>query len=727
MNFSCRRFLSLSFLAALALPAQEEANRPVGEVTPEMAKRGVPRAWVGAGGEPGAHSADLVPKDATAGLPFLIPAPQEVYPSDRAIALGPIESYDLAIELPGEAARLTLLPIELRKRFEQRFGARPTRTPAKNAPLLTFALDGWHVPAGREKLAARLKTISDPEGYIISAERVGDRDSIVVLGKSEAGLWRALATVGQLAVAREGKLSLPAVEVIDYPHMQQRALLIDLGGQGYMVGPSRWGFERWRQYVDWMVDHKFNSLYIEFIGSGRLMGNLNPDAGEWIGFPLALTTYPQLVCRDRPIKRWDEAKQQVVADRYTAPNVEKDFCRELIDYAQARGIACHLLIGYDYFANQLPYLLGVPANDPSHRGANKVYDTILREIVQRYDNASGVCFITIENKHVPPTMVDEVTRRMHEGRAIVKAINPRMSVGVLNDYLEWRPREETERFAANVPADLYQFYTPHAAPHNKAWPRIYGHTLRYELYTQYAWNHVAYVFPDRVKHEIQEAYINGYRRVVTQAWYADAFMLNFAALAEMSWNSTGRPLGEYWTGQLTAVFGAAAAPHLREAFAHTRFDRRLDIAARMLLRDKPESAYSFWDMYTLTNYPGGITDAWLADLEADAAASLAAAEKARPLITASPVAREMLDVTTSSAERRLHLATSARHYLRARAAAAKGDRAGALQLMDQALAEGKKLDRAATKLGIEYPMAVSDDDVLALYTKYQGELAKGRH
>src|SRR5690606_20736110 len=112
-------------------------------------------------------------------------------------------------------------------------------------------------------------------------------------------------------------------------------------------------------------------------------------------------------------------------------NVEKEFVRELIDYTQARGIKCILLIGYDYFANQIPYVLGVPANDPSHREANKVYDAILREIVQRYDNAQGVCFITIENKNVPPTMVDEVVRRMHEGRAIVKAINPKMEVGVL--------------------------------------------------------------------------------------------------------------------------------------------------------------------------------------------------------------------------------------------------------------------------------------------------------
>jgi hypothetical protein len=144
-----------------------------------------------------------------------------------------------------------------------------------------------------------------------------------------------------------------------------------------------------------MVDQKLNGLWLEFIGSGRLMGNLNVDAGEWAGFPLALKSHPELVLKDRPIRRWDPEKKAVVPDKYTAPNVEKDFIRELIDYAQARGVECHLLIGYDYFANQLPVVLGIPHNDPSNPEANRVYDVILKEIVERYPNASGVSLCTI--------------------------------------------------------------------------------------------------------------------------------------------------------------------------------------------------------------------------------------------------------------------------------------------------------------------------------------------
>ncbi|MSU49523.1 MAG: hypothetical protein EXS37_10625 [Opitutus sp.] len=323
---------------------------------------------------------------------------------------------------------------------------------------------------------------------------------------------------------------------------------------------------------------------------------------------------------------------------------------------------------------------------------------------------------------MPPTMVDDVARRMHEGRAIVKSINPRMTVGVLADYLEWRPPEETEHFAATVPSDLFQFYSPHSPPHNKSWKRIHGDVVRYELYTQYAWNHVAYVFPERVKREIQEGYVNGYRRVVTQAWYADAFMLNYATLAEMSWNSTGVPLDQFWNETLARSFGAAAVPAVRTALAHTRFDLRSDIICRMILGDLIDRPFRFWDMYTMTNIPG-LKDPMLAELETDARASLIAAQAADPLVTAA-AGREMLASILHSAERRLYLATSARQLLRALAAEKAGNKPAALAAMETCLAEGAKLERAATTLGIEYPMATHDDDVVAHYRKIHARIQK---
>ena len=105
-------------------------------------------------------------------------------------------------------------------------------------------------------------------------------------------------------------------------------------------------------------------------------------------------------------------------------------------YAQARGVKCHLLVGYDYFANQLPVVLKLPANDPTNPEANKVYDTILKEITERYRNASGIVLCTIENKNPPPGIIHHIIRRTREAYAIIRAINPKMEVGILADYLE---------------------------------------------------------------------------------------------------------------------------------------------------------------------------------------------------------------------------------------------------------------------------------------------------
>lgn len=700
--------------------AQEEPDRPAGEVTAEMLKK-VPPSWVGAGGEAGAATSPHMRATSTSLIPFVLPAPQEVHGDDQRFDLGPRASRGYRIELAGEAGRLPLLRTELAQRLERRIGAKPRDD---GRLRIVFALSAWHLPVNGEHIARQLATLEQEEGYVISSVASPDADYVLVLGKSERALWRALATIPQLFITGEQQVQFPIVEIVDYPHMRQRALLTDIGGQGFMVGPAAWEFDRWKQFVDWMVDHKLNELWLEIIGSGRLMGNLDMEKGEWIGFPIDLRSFPQLVARDRPIRRWSEEKQQVVEERYTAPNVRAEFMPELIDYAKARGIKCVLFVGYDYFANQLPYVLGVPANDPAHPEANKVYDTILREIVERYRNADGVVLHTIENKNVPPSMVDEVVRRMHEGRAIVKSINPAMDVGVLNDYLEWRPREEFERYSAGLPQDMYQVYSPHTSPQNKSWKRIHGDVFRYELFTQYAWDHIAYIFPDRVAREIREDYINGYRKVISQAWYFDVFSLNFMTLAEMSWNATGRPVETYWDAALTRVFGAEAVPALRTAFAHTRFDLRHDIVSRMILRDDVTRPFNFWDMYKLTNLPG-LRDEMLAELETDARTSLAAAQTALPLVK-EPAARELVEISITSAERRLYLATSARHLLAALAAERKGNRAEAAKAIGACVAEGRKLVRAATRLGIEYPMAVHDDEIMAKYLEIEKRIG-GSH
>ena len=353
--------------------------------------------------------------------------------------------------------------------------------------------------------------------------------------------------------------------------------------------------------------------------------------------------------------------------------------------------------------------------------ANKVYDDILKEITERYRNASGVVLCTIENKNVPPSIIHDIARRTKDGYNIVKAINPKMEVGLLPDYLEWQPNQLDDlRVLKETNPEVFLAYSPHREPQQKSWQRVHGDIWRYVNYSQYAWDHVAYIFPEQVRDEVTGSYLDGYRKVVTQAWYADIFMLNYMAMSEYSWNPTGDEQRTFWDRALVREFGEQAAPSMRTALEHTRFDLRQDVVARMIVEDKIDRPFSFWDMYKLHRF-NGLKDSMLADLEKDARASLAAAQSALPMTPEA--AREMVQIVITSAERRLYLATSGRHLLKALQLRKSGQAAAASREMEQCLAEGEKMYKSATKLGIEFPLSVHDDEVLERYR----EIARQMH
>ena len=132
----------------------------------------------------------------------------------------------------------------------------------------------------------------------------------------------------------------------------------------------------------------------------------------------------------------------------------------------------------------------------------------------------------------------------------------------------------------------------------------------------------------------------------------------------------------------------------------------------MIVRPDIGSPFSFWDMYKMTRFDR-LEDSMLAALETDARQSLDAARIALPLVPDR--AREKVDITIISAERRLYLATSARHMLKALALEKSGDAAGARAEMNACLEEAGKMVDAAHGLGIEFPMAVHDAQVVARY------------
>ena len=268
-----------------------------------------------------------------------------------------------------------------------------------------------------------------------------------------------------------------------------------------------------------------------------------------------------------------------------------------------------------------------------------------------------------------------------------------MKVGLLPDYLEWQPNQlDDPRLLKQTNPELFLAYSPHREPQQKAWQRVHGDIWRYVNYTQYARDHVAYIFPGQIREEMIGSYMDGYRKVVTQAWYADVFMLSYLAMSEFSWNPTSEPLRTFWDRAIRGESGERGGELMRTALQHTRFDLRHDLIARMILENQIDRPFSYWDMYRLHRF-NGLTDTMLADLEKDARESLCAARAALPIVPET--SRGMVESVIASAERRIFLATSGRHLLRALAL--------------------RKSGQAATKLGIEFPLSVHDDEVLEKY------------
>jgi len=236
-------------------------------------------------------------------------------------------------------------------------------------------------------------------------------------------------------------------------------------------------------------------------------------------------------------------------------------------------------------------------------------------------------------------------------------------------------------------------------------------------YTQYAWDHIVYIFPDQIQREIAGCCADGYRRIVTQGWYFGVFSINYLALAEYAWNATSCPINEFWNMVLEKEFGRDARDLMRIALEHTRFDLRFDIIARAIFDDKLEKEFTFWDMYVLSRIK--VNDQMLEELENDARQSLMAAQTALTLTSLAPYSREMVKMTVISAERRLYLATSTRHLLKALQMEKSGDLPAARDAMDRCLEEGGKLYQAATQLGMEFPMAVHDDKIVSKFRQIE--------
>jgi hypothetical protein len=181
---------------------------------------------------------------------------------------------------------------------------------------------------------SKLVNVGD-QGYLLKV----DGRAITLVGKTPIGTLYGAQTLIQLFRHSKGEKSftVPYLRILDYPSVEKRFLAPSMawyagyGRIGFCM--QLWGWEQWKWFVDWCLQHKVNGLNLCIYGY----------------YPFRFDPYPETVLKDIEMNTWIKEAGNEVAIRYTHPNITNEFLPDLIKYANERGIEIYCYFGLDTF------------------------------------------------------------------------------------------------------------------------------------------------------------------------------------------------------------------------------------------------------------------------------------------------------------------------------------------------------------------------------------------
>lgn len=226
------------------------------------------------------------------------------------------------------------------------------------------------------------------QGYAIKAAD----NAITLTGYGAAGLYYAVTTLLQCLKVEEGKLSLPAFEMEDYPDLKTRGHFMET-----RYGSNLMELEDWKHVVDHMEEMKQNHLAVSVYGCWCVQ--YDGQVSEYLYVPVK--KYPKLKA---PVygKYYSPKKGEWVNFKRLPPMVEKDYFAELIAYGKTRGVeVCPMFNSFGHNTlipaqypevsakdeNGEPTLTGFcTANPKTYEMMFDIYD----EIIDRYLKPNGI-------------------------------------------------------------------------------------------------------------------------------------------------------------------------------------------------------------------------------------------------------------------------------------------------------------------------------------------------
>ena len=218
--------------------------------------------------------------------PALLPMPQEIAWGGRALPMG-----KLALELPSESADVPRAR-QLRLELDALLAARGVEVASDAPARLAFRLGKVEAPGQWEGQA--------DEAYELRAEASG----VTVTANTVLGLYRGLQTLRQLMVAKEGRPTVAACVIRDWPAFKIRGFMHDVGRNFQTLGQLR-------LQVDIMAAHKFSHFHWHLT--------------EYHGWRLESKAHPGL-------------QSPAAFERWQGRYYTQDEFKAMVDYCWARGI-----------------------------------------------------------------------------------------------------------------------------------------------------------------------------------------------------------------------------------------------------------------------------------------------------------------------------------------------------------------------------------------------------
>lgn len=218
--------------------------------------------------------------------PALLPLPQSITWGDNAI---PLQEASLTLPAKGDdALRFSQLKTELKELLE--LNKITVSEEAKKKILLKI---------GKVEAPAQWEG-QDDEAYSLVAEPRG----VVITANTTTGLYRGLQTLRQLIVRKDGKTTVAACKIEDYPAFKIRGFMHD-------VGRNFQSLDQLKMQIDVMAAYKYSIFHFHVT--------------EYHGWRLESKKYPDL--------QKDSTFTRKPGKYYT----QKEFV-EFVDYCWARGI-----------------------------------------------------------------------------------------------------------------------------------------------------------------------------------------------------------------------------------------------------------------------------------------------------------------------------------------------------------------------------------------------------